>query len=159
MWTLCRVIGKRTTTAATCLQLVGIECYCPVIVENVRRPKKRRSGPVEYAAFPGWLFIDSACDISALKKLNFRLVQVGIFSEEYVGELASFLNDISDNSNQTREAELYSVGEEVEVVVGPFQGIGKLPIIEVEDNFVTVEIPGPFAKAKINTFLLRRVAA
>ncbi|MEI6278787.1 MAG: transcription termination/antitermination NusG family protein [Verrucomicrobiae bacterium] len=125
-WYCIKARPRRERSAKLALQSdVGVEVFCPML----RFERARKSGRVRVteAMFPGYLFarFDYASQFRLVRTTNgvSTIVSFGgipsVVPEDVIGELR---NSVAEGETVEIPSRV-SVGEEVQIVEGPFQGI------------------------------------
>lgn len=130
-WYACRTRARSEKKVRQLLQSLGVESYLPVVEKT--REWSDRSKRVEFPLFPGYIFARFA-----LMRLQDILRTPGLVEvvrmnghptpvrEEELESVRSLVQGTKDTGVEPRSHEYLIRGQEVEVVLGPFQGLSGL---------------------------------
>ncbi|MGH7559302.1 MAG: UpxY family transcription antiterminator [Gemmatimonadota bacterium] len=130
-WYACRTRGRSEKKVRQLLQSLGVESYLPLVERT--REWSDRSKQVEFPLFPGYVF--ARFELTRLQDILHtpglvEVVRVNGYPtpvrEEELESVRSLLQGTRDAGVEPVSHEYLARGQEVEVVVGPFQGLSGL---------------------------------
>ena len=157
-WIALRCSGSKTGALALALKLLDLSAWTPIVVREIRVPRKTVKRPVEMPLLPTFVFI-LVSELEAAEKARLYSKCPAFTPMKFMSSLATFSSNQLDHLRKVSElapAEVKKIkfpeaGARVLIKVGAFDGLratvrGRTKtesILQLDDSTLEVKIP-PF---------------